>query len=466
MSAPSDDRFREVYGKFKRNHQERRAAMLAGLPPRPPARKANRSRLPYAAGVAAMFLGLGITLFMSIRPTPAYGLDGLRERLLAMRSIYIKGWLLQRDKTKFGVATLRFPIERYFGRPSRYYSDSYGFTIGNQDELAHVTSFSEANDGERDLTISHNEKNGVLSRTDPLEAELRFQDTLQQTELDRIMSGLPQDYELVGSERLRNVWCDVYQSKAHDRDTFGARQRISINRTSGLPERVVLMSRGTSGEEEVVCEYTEIRYNVDPPANLFSFEVPKGYTVTEANEAPNSRYIEPIGNRIEGDIEGVHWVALRIDDSVVLLCWSEWTQKEGKQIWFNDKLRFVLRGAVERECTEHKLYETTSGEFRWRWSLIVPNDLKPVGFEILAVKSPDSKQGPNEMSVRPLVFSHSELGQMVERVQRRALEQRGQFDAVRSLDDLRKVIITGGNSADELDVLPKSPVPQNNGAAF
>src|SRR5215471_14253908 len=150
MSSPADEDFRAAYAAFDQSHAAQRDAMLAQLAVAPVATSAAHHRRlhPLVAAMAAVLvIGFGIAGFEAVRPTPAYGLDGLRERLQSLRSLYLKGAVFGRTKTQFGVATIRFPVERYYERPSRYFHVGYGFSSNGNDNLTHVTRTYSANDG-------------------------------------------------------------------------------------------------------------------------------------------------------------------------------------------------------------------------------------------------------------------------------------------------------------------------------
>jgi hypothetical protein len=443
MNTPAEDRFRASYAAFERSHAEQRDAVLAALPQTPLVAGHSRFRRAITGLAAALFIGLGIAAFFAIRPAAAYGLEGLRERIQALRSLYIKGWLFQKDKTKLGEATLRFPVERYFQRPSRFYTDSYGFSIDEKGALIQATHLTLSNDGQRATTILHNEKKAISAPSDALDAELFVEDQLQISEMDRIISGMPQDYERIGTETVRDVWCDIYQSKVRNRNLLW--QRIAINPTNGLPTRVTIMERGSDGKDESVCEYVEIRADADPPPGMFPVKVPSGFATTEIKDQPNDRKIVEGISNMSGKQQVALWAALNIDDRGILLCWSQSTEDKGKQRWFHDVCRFVLHSTPKRECTEHKLYETVSGDTRWRWSLIAPNDKKSIGFNSLSVGLRKGR-GP-ALSARALMFTEDRLDEIVERVQRRSLEASGDFGPVKSLAELRKIIASGANPA-------------------
>jgi outer membrane lipoprotein-sorting protein len=441
MNTPTEDKFRDVYAVYERNHAEQRATMLAALQPTMPVTRGWKLRLAAAALAAVLIVGLGIAGVVSLRPTPAFGLDGVRERLQSLNSLHIKGFIYHRTTTPFGVATLRFPTECYYQRPSRSFHTSYGFSSQGDDNLVKVTRSYSVSDGQRSLAVLHDEKKAVLtSPLDPLQTELSMECSLQVSETGKLVSEHPEDFERVGTERVDGNWCDIYQSKpAHD---FGYWRRIWVDPSKELPVRAMEFRRISNGEDELQYEDTEIHANVDPPPELFTFEVPDGYEFTEVKNDLKTRYLPQNGQGSAGNRSVAEWVALNIDDRAVLVCWSEWLKDKDKQVFFHDAPRLVLEGNPDRLCTDQMLYETMSGVIRWRWSLIMPDDNKPLGKKSLMIKF-RHPQGSNSLAVYPLVFSEPRLSEMVEKVQRRSLEAGGDFSAVKSLKQLRDVIANG-----------------------
>jgi hypothetical protein len=437
MNSPTDDDFRIAYSAFGRNHAVQREVMLGRMAERAPTKSRQFLRPVLAAAIAALLIsGLGIAGFEALRPTSAYGLDGLLERLQSLHSLHVKGTVFQRTKTPFGIATLRFPVERYYQRPSCYFSVGYGFSLNGNDDLRQVTKTYSANDGKRSLTVLEDQKKAILSsKVDPLETELYVENALQTTEVEALISRHPQDFERIGTERINGTWCDIHQSKP----VQGFWQRVWIDPTSGLPVKVVGMSRNANGEAEPTYEFTEIRANVDPPPELFTFAAPAGYELLEIKDAPTTRMVQPTCSGSAGRRSAAEWVGLKIDDQTVLLCWSQWLQEKELKSWFHDPPRIVLQGAAERTCGAETLYETMSGDIRWRWSLVFPSDKKPIGTDALTIKFSDKKEGSVALSLQPLVFSETRLAEMVEKVQRRSLEAGGYFDPIKSLEQLREL---------------------------
>jgi hypothetical protein len=273
-----------------------------------------------------------------------------------------------------------------------------------------------------------------------LQVELFVETGLQVSEMQHLVDGVPEDYERVGSERVNGGWCDIYESKPVGDEALRLWRRVWINPDSGLPVRVLGMMRTADGVESPMYEYTEIRANEDPPAELFSFQAPAGYEVTEVTETPASPQISALSSGATGNHNVAEWVALKIDDSAILLCWSQWTDEDGNQLWFHDAPKLVLQGVAQRDCSEQPLYETMSGNVRWRWSLIVPKDGRPVAGDSLSLSLSDQKEGTVSLGAQPLEFSDARLAEMVERVQQHSLGADSDFAVVKSLVQLREII--------------------------
>ena len=295
MSAISEKSFRDVYAIYDRNHAEQREALMAALSQvalANPRQKRRRLLATLSALAAMLVVACGIAALMTTHATPAYGVEDLRARLRVLHSLYVKGWMYQRTKTEFGVATLRFPVERYYERPTTYYGVSYGFSSRGNDDLQRVTKVTIADDGKRSWVIADSEKQAISTPTfDTLQAELRVESGLQASEAQQLLNGLPGNFGRIGSERLRGVNCDIYESKPEVGDKL--LRRVWVDPSSGLPMRILGIERSKDGDEQPVYEYTDIKADVKPPAGLFSFNIPKDYEFTEVNETPKN-----LANRI------------------------------------------------------------------------------------------------------------------------------------------------------------------------
>ena len=201
------------------------------------------------------------------------------------------------------------------------------------------------------------------------------------------------------------------------------------------------IERTKDGDEQAAYEYTDIKADGKPPAELFSFDIPKDYDFKEAHDAPKNTSITAYSSGGCANQNAASWVGIKIDDSAVLLCWSEWTDENDKQLWFHDAPKFLLQASgKKRECSDETLYETKSGEIRWRWSLVRPNDGQSIGTAAFTIKVVDPKDGSMSLTDLPLSFEGDRLSDMVDRVQRRSLEESGNFTPLKSVVELRKMI--------------------------
>ncbi len=441
MNLPTEELLNDAYAAFGRVHDARKQEFMAMINQRAAASKIRsrpKSRRQIvslvAALAAAVLVAVGIGSLM--RPAPAYGLEGLPERIRQLRSLYVKGWLYQKTKTEFGVATVRFPVERYYERPGKFYSVHYGFSLAGNDDLKQVTKITAANDGERASVIADHQKMAIVGPAgDSLDAELMVETGLQITELATLLGGMPKDFVRVGSERIEQRDCDIYESRKRG-DENGWR-RVWIDRRTGLPARVVGVMKGASGEAEPLYEYNEIRADEAPPADLFTVKVPEGFKLNEVKGEVKPAGIGSYSSGSAGDKHAAAWVGLKIDEQCVLLCWSQWTEAKGERKWFQDDARLMFEGESERQCTEQKLYETMSGDLRWRWSIVRAKDGKPVGSDTLGIELKEKQGGTMRLGVQPLVFDEQRLAELIVRVQRRSAGVAGK-KKVLTLEEIRK----------------------------
>ncbi len=440
METIGDALFRASYEGYATNHDRLRAELLAKLPAklqRSSQSAARGWRLISAGATLAVILLVigGIASLSTLRPQQAYGLADVRQRLQAVQSLYVKGWIYERTQTKFGTATVRFPVQHYYKRPSTCYMVSYGFSSGGNDDLKKVTKITMANDDKRSMVLVEPEKKAIVGpTTDLLQAELMVENGLQVSEIMLLLGSLPEGFEQVGRERVRGQECDIYESKKGKGAPFW--RRVWLDPRIGVPARVVVLS-GEAGEEpQVEQEYDVIQANVEPPPDLFTFETPEGFDRVEVTEALPVRSIGNFSSGSSGNRSVSLWVAIKLSDKAVLMCWSQSTDTKESQGWFKDMPRIVLEGKSERECKERTLYETMSGSLRWRWSIITPKDEKPVGADSLTLSF--SSSGDNmSMGGQPLVFLGRRLPEMVERVQQRSLEESGELKKALSLEQLQ-----------------------------
>lgn len=444
MTTPVDADFRRAYEVFGRGHEGQRAALVAKLrledaKPQAAGRPNWRSRSVRMALAAGLVVAAaGAALFGLRGPERVYGVEGLKERLLAVRSLHIKGWLYQQTMTEFGQATIRFPTETFHERPYRQYGTHYGFSIGGDDALERVTRTTIVGDRSRMMFVDHDGKRAIISPTDELNAELAVEQMLQMSLIEKLGQGAPTDYRLVGSERIDDVSCDVYEYVESADSPIRFRLKLWLNPTNGMPVKVAGYAIEEDGDKPF-WEWTEIALNVEPPAELFSFSVPKEY---EKIEPPAGTPAPPLPAMMSGASSGDFyfsaWVGLNIDDRAVLVCWTGRSGEADEAKWFDKTPEFELAAmdGAPQPCDEVALWTGQVGDDRWRWSLIIPRDGAAVGAAFLNMTRTEEGSSAS-LGTLPLTFPAERLTKLVEEVQRRTLPAGAAESDVWTLDEIR-----------------------------
>lgn len=444
MTVPVDADFRRAYEVFARGHQRQRAALVAKLAeadakPQAASRPWRRTMTMRAALAAVLVLVAGTVALFGLRgPERVYGVEGLKERLLAIRSIHIKGWLYQQTKTEFGMATVRFPTETFHERPYRQYHMSYGFSTGGDEALERVTRSAIVGDRSRLMFVDHDGKRAIISPTDELNAELAVEQMLQMSLIEKLGQGAPADYQQVGVERIDNVPCDVYEYVESADSPIRFRLKLWLNPTNGMPVKVA----GYVIEDDSdmpFWEWTEIALNVQPPADMFSFSVPKEY---ERIEPPAGTPAPPLSAMMSGATSGDFyfsaWVGLNIDDRAVLVCWTGRSGEGDEAKWFDKTPEFDLAAmdGGPQPCDEIALWTGEVGDDRWRWSLIMPRDGAAIGNAFLNMTRTEERSSAS-LGTLPLAFPEQRLTKLVEEVQRRTLPADAAESEIWTLPELR-----------------------------
>jgi outer membrane lipoprotein-sorting protein len=400
----------------------------------------RRRSLPRRVAVAAalMLVAGAVALFGLRGPERVYGLEGLKDRLLALRSLHIMGGVYQQTTTEFGKATLRFPTETFHERPDRQYHRHYGFSSNADDKLVNVTRSTVVGDRSRMMFVDHDGKRAVIAPTDELNAELAVEQMLQQSLIEKLGQGAPEDYRQVGSERIGQVPCDVYEYAEPAGAPIRFRTKLWLNPADGMPVKLAgYVIKEDEAEDELFFEWSEIALNVEPPAEMFSFDVPAGY---EKIEPPAGTPAPPLPAMTSGagvgDFYFSAWVGLNIDDRAVLVCWTGRTGQGDEAKWFDKTPDFTLVADKRRSCDETTLWTGKVGGDHWRWSLIVPKDGEPVGDASLDIRRQE-KGDAASLDTLPLAFPEQRLATLVEEVQRRTLPAGAAEPEIWTLPELR-----------------------------
>jgi outer membrane lipoprotein-sorting protein len=445
----------EAHALFSRGHAEQRARLLSALSQTAPRRSRRtwwrNTPLPLRLTAASLLIAATAALLSLSPGERAFGIEGLRERLLTIRSLHLKGWLYHYTTTDSGRVPMAYPTEYFYERPYRQYRNTYSF-MDNGRQLT-VASAVFIGDGERSMLIDEDQRTATFKPANKLEAELMVESAIQQRLFEELGEKKLGDFEKVAAERINDIVCDVYQLKP-GRERGGLfvdgpdnlpqfRTRLWLNPKDGMPVKVACYEVESTGKEQIWWEWSEIGINVDPPEGMFSFQLPDGYEEVEAEAAANSNSMASIsGGAGSSTKDGTtvslqSGVAFNIDDKGILYCWSlRIAGKDGPR-WFESQPDFSLEGVAHRPCEEITLRTDDNGEHQERWSLVIPRDRRPLGNSSLNMIH---RYGGNtgSMNLKPLEFSPNRLKEIVEECQRRTLPVNHEPADIWTLEELRQ----------------------------
>ncbi len=448
---PIEETLQSYYKTFEGRHDKCRNDLLDSLPSVERASRSNKvtsrprrltnSRLALAA---LLLISLGLFLSYGGSPTqPVYGMEHLAARLLTIRSLHLKGWMYQTITSLDGKETHeKFPTELYAKRPNCIGYRTYGFSSPGRGKPSIVTSGFMASDGEQTIAVSHDNKKVVQARTsvDDFHAELLVESFIQSSLANRFLQGPPEHYRKVRSEKVQGVLCDVYEYNQQE-PTLAGIHRVWLNPLTGIPVKSESSNVDEAGNEKLFSSET-IQVDVEPPMPLFSFEAPEGYEDT-TKDAANSKIadikLSPYGSGGSGTTWLAAWHGFNINDRAVLACWFQYDTNDDKEKeYFARQPQIELyQGNTVRTCREHTVSNNHVNKAQWRWSLILPEDGKPIGECLLRLKVADKKTRTAQ-ELKPLRLSPERLREILLEAQRRTLPNESQ-QKLFTLEDLEVI---------------------------
>jgi hypothetical protein len=222
------------------------------------------------------------------------------------------------------------------------------------------------------------------------------------------------------------------------------RTRLWLNPQDGMPVKVACYAIERAGDE-IFWEWTEIGINVDPPPEMFSFEVPVGFERVEGQRQDAAATMATLsggGGMADKGISAAvsSGVALNIDDESVLYCWSVRTSSKDGVKWFDGQPEFSFDDGDKRPCEEITLRTDNFGERQSRWSLIVPRDRGPLGNASMSMVYRLGRS-TSSMNVSPLKLRPKRLTEIVEECQRRTLPPNHDAAEIWTLEELRRKLV-------------------------
>ncbi len=438
---PSDHDYRNAHEVFSENHDILRTQFLERIanspepaepagPVQPHSRRVLRRSL--VALAAAILLAVGVPFLLDGKQK-AYGMEALLDRLLAVRSAEIRGYLRQEIVEQDGSKTQQqFPVRYFFERPGKLWMDQFGFSYPGDDEPTLIRHSIQAIDHDVLEVQSPDQGRKIASRIDPRLAELQVEQMIQGLLFEQLLDNPPEAFEKLRSEELNGVTCDVYSVTTGEMPIL-SKQLIWLNPRTGLPLQIAAYQVNASGDEQLAMMLNDITFDNAAPQDLFPLQPAKQ---NHGDALAQRTGIQAIGSATAGHVGIANWYSLQLNETTALCCWSQREEVDGETVWFNQQPNFKLISTDEvRDLRSRPIRDFESEGVRWRWS-IVRSD-KPFIGRTLQVSA---TQGRSTVSATllPLRFRTSRLKEM--------------FDVVQSL--------SGGDqeaSAATLDSLLSSP---------
>ncbi|TWU25513.1 hypothetical protein [Bythopirellula polymerisocia] len=451
----NDNMLRSYYDTFDARHDMCRRELLNLLSCTPiAAHPNNASHLPkwltYSRLAVAALLLVAIGLLLSLgggTPQTVYGMEHLAERLMTIRSLYLKGWIYQTITSENGDEKLeKFPTELYARRPNCLGYRSYGFSIPGGGKPSTVTSAYMASNGKETIVVSDDKREATIANVagDAFYTELMVESFIQSSIASNFLQGPPEYYRKIRSVDFQGVLCDVYEFDQEEVPfAFAGRHRVWLNRLTGIPMKSETNTVDESGVEKLSTRDV-IQVDVEPPVSLFSFQAPQDYKLIklDANKAEDLDMqgikLSPYGEGGSDTTWLGSWHSLNVEERAVLACWYQYDTKEGEKVFFARQPTFEFcQGNRSRSCREHTISTNKVNDTHWRWSLILPDDNEPVGEYMLSIKVADEKTRTSQ-ELKPLRFPRERLQEIIFEAQRRTLPNKSRQELF-SLVDIESI---------------------------
>ncbi len=302
-------------------------------------------------GIAAsVVVGIAAWHFFVGEPRMAYGVDDLPQRMLALKSLHMKGTIYEGG----GPGQ---PLEMWAERPDRVRVNGHRNETGDATETT-----DEIISPEGGTTINETKKLVVITRELPVDTEFEAEELLQQ--MQALL--MPQQTGLakVREEMINSVKADVYESR-QTMPGASVRVEIALNPANGLPLRSSMYMAPPSGTEVLMAMFDVIEPNVAIAPEIFVFHPPADYQVSHVDPVPNMSRAGKVAC-------GTKYV-ISINRKAILLCWARYdTKNPGDDLNFGTAdERVDIMSGKNKPYQEHLLRADLAPEgFHWRWSLL------------------------------------------------------------------------------------------------
>lgn len=385
-------------------------------------------------GLAASLL-IGAIAWLALSPlasTPAYGIEDMPGRLLAIKGLHVKGWF---NAAPPGAAETRKPVEFYAQRPGRYWATHYGANTNGEPDW----NFS---DSQRYMVIDPEQKTCTTGKEIPLAAELKVEESLQILFADQFLGGLNVGYKKTGTQTVNGIAADVYEHILSLGDKARARIVLLLNPATGLPIQATSYQQIPGQPDRIWFSLTDIEPNVSVPANLLSFDPPAGYKVVQHDREPSD--IGRDGGVNVNKVKATIRFAFDIDGRAILLCWAHYDGSQSPALEDDlqgpagRKLKLTPTSSTEgRKYDHYFLRADAADKFHWRWSLVVPTTAgATLDGDEPRLEFKAKPGGTGTMVIQPFRFPRERLADIILRTQRLTLPEGAPADAALTLEQI------------------------------
>lgn len=388
---------------------------------------------------------VGIAIWLGVTggsASKAYGIQDFEQRLQMARSYHLKGWTYHKPGGHSGAQeVVKVPTEVYVARPCTYYRTWMG------DNNGVIGTGYRAENAEQYIQVESMRKTCSVGRNYPFATELFVVDALEQMPRTLMREGSV-SYHKVRSEPIDGVQTEVYEAVSPDSPKEQCREVVWLNPATGMPVRMATYRQRQGQPEQLFLEYSLVEVDVPPPPGLISFDPPAGYEVTRQDRGPAAAGLYGSTN-VGGEDNHIFRFSYNISDRAVLICWG-WYNTATTPAFEPDPanppgqpMRLILTGTASDRKYRLVTLRTDPGpgpEFHWRWSLLIPEDGKPIGLDqpSLTFKSKHGT-GQHTMSTWKKI-SRDTLADFVVRSQRLTLPADAPADAALTLEQIEAKI--------------------------
>jgi hypothetical protein len=418
MTIPQDqdEDLRSAYQAYSADHDRHREALMARIadetltlksnPPAP--RTINRLRF-VASLAAAVLVAIGVSMLI-ISPQPrAYGMEGLAERLIEVRSLYMSGVQFYEVVDQDGKQVWKsYPLEYYFERPNRSRINSFGLSYPGEHVPTVVRQWIVWTDN--GIRGQKNIENGqiTLTKSDPRLSELATEQQIQTMSFLALLTKDTHAFTKTGSEEKDGIQLDIYErTLASEFDNSHDKTQVWLNRSTGLPANLRMVSITEQGQQQETLRIDKIELNTHDAKDLF----PATTNVVVQPAADGLQAIQSNGEEL--NYLGT-WYALQLTDHRVLACWAN---NQAEETRADSAPKFIgTIGDDQTVIPTKTIHAFESGNHHWRWSLLqIPDTLNTASMDIRLQQQIDGTT--TSFHIRPLRFPKERIETVLKNVQ-------------------------------------------------